>query len=27
MINFMCPQETNWMGEKTKELDSSRFKH
>jgi len=26
-INFMRQQETKWVGEKTKELDSSRFKH
>jgi len=26
-INFICQQETKWMGEKEKELDSSRFKH
>jgi len=26
-INFMCQQETKWVGEKAKELDSSRFKH
>ena len=26
-INFMCQQKTMWVGEKTKELDSSRFKH
>jgi exonuclease III len=23
----MCQQETKWVGEKAKELDSSRFKH
>jgi len=26
-INFMRKQETKWVNEKTKELDSSRFKH
>jgi hypothetical protein len=26
-INFICQQETKWMGEKEKELDSSRFKY
>lgn len=26
-MNFMCQQETMWVGEKTKELDSSRSKH
>ncbi|KEH33250.1 hypothetical protein MTR_3g032490 [Medicago truncatula] len=26
-INFMCQQKTMWVGEKTKELDSSRYKH
>jgi len=25
-INFMCLQETKWVGKKAKELDSSRFK-
>jgi len=25
-INFMCPQETKWVGKKAKELDSSEFK-
>ncbi|KEH38035.1 hypothetical protein MTR_2g058750 [Medicago truncatula] len=26
-INFMCQQKTMWVGEKAKELDSSRYKH
>ena len=26
-MNFMCQQETKWVGEKAKELDSLRFKH
>jgi len=26
-INFMCQHETKWVGEKVKELKSSRLKH
>jgi hypothetical protein len=26
-MNFMCQQETKWVGEKAKKLDSLRFKH